>query len=443
MIPVASKSRPRLLEEIGCYMSSESDTRDYSSSTLGGGGGGGGDLAAASDPPEHHVQNPGLFGPRFRNIWDTWTYPTLKNVFRMLRDKDDAPRDFAFRMLKGWGGWLSSNRDPTSEDFLSIFPPIPLDTRRLHEITALQDEGDGGICVTWLGHSSCLVQMNGVSFLTDPVFQERCSPLPAFGPKRVVPCPLNLATCSDAELPPLDFVVISHSHYDHLCKRTCREIHERYRGEVKFYVPLGLASWMRKNIGPDIQVKEMDWWQETEIEVKGVEEEDEEEDEEVRLRRRRRRAVRLVCLPAQHWSNRTPWDRDRTLWASWLVQGGGPKRGGHPEQQGCTPTQKFWFAGDTGYCPVFKEMGEKYGPFDVCAIPIGAYAPYWFMAPQHVDPRDAVRIHQDVGAPHTQSIAIHCATFALSREAMDEPPKLLENEMINQGLNPLKFSLLR
>lgn len=118
--------------------------------------------------------------------------------------------------------------------------------------------------------------------------------------------------------------------------------------------------------------------------------------------------VRVVCTPCQHWSARTPFDRNKTLWSSWAVVGG---------------HRRFWFGGDTGYCSVFKEIGDRLGPFDLSAIPVAAYEPRWFHRPAHLDPADAVKVHVDVRSK--RSVGVHCCTWSLTDEPLDEPPKLL------------------
>ncbi|CAG9460012.1 unnamed protein product [Pedinophyceae sp. YPF-701] len=359
------------------------------------------DVAASDDAdlPAHHVRNAGMFGPRFQNPFPEWRFPTLSELWKVLCTKIDGSRMIVDRLTKGGGSKLVGNAAPTEADFLRAFPTEDVDVDGMRS-----GPPGGGVQVTWLGHSSCLVQLGGVSFLTDPVFAERASPVQWFGPKRVVPCPLDLDALSDDELPPLDFVVISHSHYDHLCLPTCRQLSRRYGASITFYVPLGLREWFARNV-PGAVAVELDWWETVE-----------------------HNGVRVVCAPAQHWSNRSPLDRDRTLWASWAVLGPGAG-------------ERFWFAGDTGYSKTLVEdLRAHLAPLDVCAIPIGAYEPFWFMEPQHVDPAHAVRIHAELGA--RASFGIHCCTFNLAMEPLDEPPMRLEKEVVSQGLDPGAFVVL-
>jgi len=248
--------------------------------------------------------------------------------------------------------------------------------------------------VTWLGHATVLVQHGGISFLTDPHLTDHASPLPFGGPKRVVPPALKVE-----ELPAVDFVLISHNHYDHLDHTTVVALGNR----VHWFVPLGLRQWLeRRDIDPD-RITEMDWWQ---VETFGA-------------------TVQVVATPSQHWSKRTPFDTNKTLWASWHVNING---------------FKTWFAGDTGYHPKrFQRIGTELGPHDLALIPIGAYGPRYFMLPQHVDPPLAVRAHLDVRSKH--SVGIHWGTFELTHEPFLEPRALLQEAV--QDLNSGVFETLK
>lgn len=229
--------------------------------------------------------------------------------------------------------------------------------------------------ITWLGHATTLVQFDNVTVLTDPILSERASPFQLIGPKRYrsFPCDVN-------ELPLIDAVVISHNHYDHLDVDSVQSLNYRFGDKLRWYVPLGLAQWMKEN-GPE-NVVELNWWESSCISKKSD--------------------VLFVFTPAQHWSKRTLTDDNIVLWGSWSIIG---------------PKHRFFFAGDTGYCNSFKQIGNMYGPFDVAAIPIGAYEPRWFMLPQHVSPEEAVRIHEDVKSK--SSVGIHWGTFSLAHEVIN------------------------
>jgi N-acyl-phosphatidylethanolamine-hydrolysing phospholipase D len=229
--------------------------------------------------------------------------------------------------------------------------------------------------VTWIGHATTLVQYQGINILTDPQFSKRASPFTFMGPKRATPPALRID-----QLPPIDFVLISHNHYDHLDKQTVKTL----GNSTTWVVPLGLKQWFA-NLGVT-KVIEFDWWETQTIGKASV-----------------------TATPTQHWSARGLGDRNQALWASWAVQIG---------------DFKFWFAGDTGYNDkIFPEIGNRCGPFDLALIPVGGYDPRWFMKPMHLDPEEAVQVHKDVRSKY--SLGIHWGAFALTSEPIDEPPKRL------------------
>ena len=250
--------------------------------------------------------------------------------------------------------------------------------------------------LTWIGHATFLLQVGGVNILTDPHLTARASPSRLLGPKRWVPPALTLN-----QLPHIDLVVLSHNHYDHLDTETVRHLYRQPGGAPQFYVPLGLARWFASHGIP--AVREHDWWQ---IGHHGE--------------------LRLTFTPAQHWSARTVWDRNQTLWGGWRLD--------HPRLS-------FFFAGDTGYSQDFKDIRARLGPVDLAALPIGAYAPRWFMRASHVDPAEAVQIHLDLEA--RQSIAMHWGTFVLTDEPLDEPPHRLRAALRAQGLMDEVFRVMQ
>ncbi|MGD2113369.1 MAG: MBL fold metallo-hydrolase [Gammaproteobacteria bacterium] len=251
---------------------------------------------------------------------------------------------------------------------------------------------------TWIGHATLLVQMDGFNILTDPHFSERASPVQWAGPRRVVAPGIRLE-----ELPAIDYVVISHDHYDALDADSIRGLFERPGGEqTTFVVPLQLGGWLRER--GITRVVELDWWES-----------------------HQQAGIRLTAVPSQHWSKRTPFSTNTTLWAGWAIR---------------SPSFSFYFCGDTGYYqPMFREIGDRLGPFDLAAIPIGAYAPRWFMQGKHLDPEEAVRVHQDVRA--RKSIGIHWGTFILSDEPLDEPPQRLRQALRDSGMAAEEFLVLR
>jgi N-acyl-phosphatidylethanolamine-hydrolysing phospholipase D len=255
---------------------------------------------------------------------------------------------------------------------------------------------------TWIGHATVLVQCGGLNVLTDPVFSERASPLPFAGPTRAQPPGIPLA-----DLPPIDVVVISHNHYDHLDLASVRELDARAHGHTLFLVPLGLKAWFADQ--GITNVIELDWWD-----------------------RQRVGGVEFELVPVQHWSARGLDDRNRTLWGGWAV---------------FAPDLRWYFSGDTGYSKLFAQTREKLAShlrdghlFDVALLAIGAYEPRWFMSAQHMNPAEAVQAHKDVAA--RRSIGIHWGTFALTDEALDQAPRDLAAARAQQGVPEQDFFVL-
>lgn len=250
---------------------------------------------------------------------------------------------------------------------------------------------------TWIGHSTVLLQHKGLNVLTDPVFSDYASPFSFAGPKRITSPAVAIA-----DLPPIDVVVISHNHYDHLDTASIKAL----GNAPHYYVPLGVKAWMiKKGINPS-QVDELDWWETRQLTVKGVD-------------------IEITATPTQHFSGRGLFDRDKTLWASWALSWAG---------------FTAWFGGDTGYNnSQFAEIGRRLPNIDLGIIPVGAYAPQWFMGRIHVNPEEAVRIHQDIGA--RRSMGIHWGTFILTAEEIDEPPKRLAAALTQANLPAESFSV--
>ena len=251
--------------------------------------------------------------------------------------------------------------------------------------------------LTWLGHASFLFQHKGLNVLTDPVLSDRASPFRLIGPRRFTPPALTVA-----DMPPIDLVLISHNHYDHLDEATVRQLHRRFGSDLRFCIPMGLRRWFEKRGIHNLL--ELDWWQSAPLTGNSE----------------------VFCLPAQHFSGRTPTDTNASLWCSWLLEMDG---------------FRLYFGGDTGYGRVFRHIGELFAPIDLALLPIGAYDPRWFMAPVHVAPEEAARIHQDIGA--RQSVAMHWGTFVLTDEPMDEPPRRLRLALERQGLNESAFRVMQ
>jgi len=265
----------------------------------------------------------------------------------------------------------------------------------------------GAMQATWLGHASCLVQWHGWNILADPIFSERCSPVQFVGPARLRPSP-----CQAADLPDLDVVVISHSHYDHLDVNSVRALVKTFPA-VMWFVPLGMKAWMA-DCGV-YNVVEMDW------------------SESVTLPCSRKETTRppltVRCIPCQHWCKRTPFDTNKCLWCSWIVS--------------TTKSASYFFGGDTGYCSMFSKAGDLYGPLHLSAIPMGAYgheAEAWFHQTNHMNPEEAVLCHMDLKSKY--SIGIHWGTFQLTAEDLMEPPKRLKAALLDKGLAENSFVVL-
>ena len=258
---------------------------------------------------------------------------------------------------------------------------------------------DGRPRVWWLGHACVLLRLNVLWLLTDPVLSYRASPLSFAGPARKVGCVVDVAS-----LPAIDAVMISHNHYDHLDRETVKALAQRSKRQpqaTRFLVPLGLAAKLRGWGCADVH--ELDWWQRVE-----------------------HRGLGFDCVPAQHWSARGLRDRNRTLWCGWTAR---------------SADFGFYFAGDTGYWPGLAEIATHTGAIDLAALPIGAYAPRWFMQGQHIDPEQALQLHRELGIKH--SLAIHWGSFELADDALDEPPQKLRAALAVAGLSEADFWLLR
>ena len=251
-----------------------------------------------------------------------------------------------------------------------------------------------GIKITFVNHATFLIQVDGLNILTDPIWSYRASPFQWIGPKRMRPPGIRFE-----DLPEIDLVLISHNHYDHLDIHTLIKLKESF--DPLIITPLGVSLYLKEN--GITKTIELDWWNKNQI----------------------KDSTSVSAVPAQHFSGRGLTDRDKTLWAGYVLQ---------------TPSGNIYFAGDTGYDGFFKEIGQRFSPINVALIPIGAYKPRWFMSPIHVDPAEAVQIHQDVGAH--QSIGMHFGTFPLADDGMDEPVKDLDDAKREGGIGEKDFITL-
>ena len=235
-----------------------------------------------------------------------------------------------------------------------------------------------GARITFINHTTFLIQTDGMNILTDPVYSERVSPFTFAGPRRMRPPGIRFE-----DLPKIDLVLLSHNHYDHLDAATVSRLKKKF--DPLFVVPLGVAPFLRKlNIK---RLEELDWWQKFSI-----------------------ASFLISCVPAQHFSGRGFFDRDQTLWCGYVVK---------------SKTMNLCFVGDTGYNNhTFKEISDRIGDIDLAIIPIGAFKPIWFMSPIHCSPEEAVKIHLDLKA--RLSIASHFGTFPLGDDGQNEPVQELQ-----------------
>lgn len=244
--------------------------------------------------------------------------------------------------------------------------------------------------VSFVNHSTFLIQIGGYNILTDPIWSKRCSPFQWVGPERMRPPGFSMEL-----LPKIDLVLLSHNHYDHLDVNTLKAIAEKHN--PKFIVPLGVGGYLSK-LGINDSI-ELDWDATTsfgELDIKGI--------------------------SANHFTSRGLFDRDKTLWCGFLLNFNG---------------YKCYFVGDTGYGPNFKQLGEQERQIDLALIPIGAYLPKWFMSPIHISPAEAVQVHKDINSK--QSIAMHFGTFPLADDGMHTPQKELKKAISNKDMNEDEF----
>ncbi len=261
---------------------------------------------------------------------------------------------------------------------------------------------DDGVKVTWLGHASVLLQSPQTALLVDPVFSDRVSPLAFAGPAREVALPIV-----PAGLPRIGTVVLTHDHYDHLDVASVRFLQRRDR--PVFVCPLGVAAWLRRALGPDVRVAELDWWDA--VDLPG--------------------GVRATATPTKHFSGRGLTNRDGTLWCGVHLSFAAPgSESGSPGGAGSTVVYNV---GDTALAPVFAEVRERLPTADLAVVPVGAYEPRWFMSRVHVDPAGALDVFEATGA--RAMLAAHWGTFDLADEPLDEPPRLLLADAHGRGLN--------
>ena len=291
-------------------------------------------------------------------------------------------------MKKGAGdlarfGWGSLTKASTWPDWVEV-EQRKIPNERVHN----------GLSITYVNHASFLIQVDGVNILTDPIYSKRASPFQWAGPKRV-----HSPGVRFEDLPPIDVVLISHNHYDHMDEATLK----RFASDQA--QPLVLAGLGNGELLDDWQLnnhKDMDW--EDHVTHRGVE---------------------FVFTECRHRSGRGAADQMKTLWGSFVIK---------------SSVGNIYFAGDSGYSPHFKETGDKHGPFELSLLPIGAYEPRWFMRDVHVDPAEAVMAHRDLRSKF--SVGMHFGTFQLTYEPIDQPVIDLELALQQQNVDAASFITL-
>ena len=299
---------------------------------------------------------------RYKNLGETGKTHGFRDLLRWMQNRERGP-------------WSFYRNEPHGET-----PPDRV--------------GAGGLRVTYINHATWLIQLDGLNILTDPIFTWRAGPTGRLGPKRVRPAGLALE-----QLPPLDAVLVSHNHYDHLSLPSLQALAER--SAFRLVLPEGNRCLLP--VGLQHLAHELRWWQ--------------------GLRLAHRSDVFLV--PARHFSQRTAFDRNRALWGGFVL------RSAHGN---------VYFAGDTGYGPHFAMIGERFGPFRTALLPIGAYRPRWFMAPMHIDPTEALQAHRDLRS--SLSLAMHWGTFPLADDGETEPLRDLQEALRADDLSPGSFRVL-
>ncbi|KAJ7581790.1 N-acyl-phosphatidylethanolamine-hydrolyzing phospholipase D [Mycena floridula] len=350
--------------------------------------------------------------------WSNGSATSFRNPWPSFKAKTQVE---ALVAMSGAYKWPSAPKDAASQ--MGIRKP----TWGAHAVDQTK------IKSTWLGHACFLVEMpssspteRGARILFDPVFSHRCSPVQWMGPARFTPPP-----CQISDIPDMDAVVISHNHYDHLDTHTITQLSKR-KSPPHFFAPLGNQAYFRSLGIPDSHIHILDWWEGRRVEIEQPSS---------------KTTVDITCTPAQHFTGRGLTDRFKTLWASWTIE-----EVLEPDSDTRT-ARKVFFAGDTGYrsvqdgedeekvpfCPAFKEIGEKFGGFDLALIPIGAYLPRDFMSPVHCAPQDSVRVFKDIRAK--RALGMHWGTWILTGEDVLEPPKRLAEECKKIGIEEGHFGV--
>lgn len=313
--------------------------------------------------------------------------------------KNNYPNNPAYQrpetgFFESWAGRLKNWADSgASRQPLAPIAGVKPDLAFIH-----QNRGEPAL--TWIGHATFLFQSgSGVNILTDPIFDERASPLPFAGPKR-----LQAPGVALADLPHVDAILISHSHYDHLSKASLRALYRQQGGAPLLFAPLGVDLWLADNVtgGDRSRIVKLDWWDKARV-----------------------GDLEVTLLPVHHWSARSPYDRNETLWGGYAVR---------------RPGFSFFFSGDLGYSKDIGDIAARFDGFDLAAIGIGAYQPIWYRN-SHISPDEAVRIHRELRIK--RSVGMHWGTYPMGQERMDQAPRDLALARQAQGVADDAFFVLR
>ena len=391
-----------------------------------------------SAPPAPHTPHTATrtrslyYNNRFHNPWPSFKEKTLIDRLSDLRRWWASPKRRPFDPSTLPLGTLP--HAATHSDHIDLDQLLPVHTPDFQRLA--RDGGGGGrgaVGYTWIGHSTAVIQLHNLTILTDPWFSDRPSAWQRVGPRRFRP-----PACSITDLPPLDVVCISHSHFDHLDYHSVRALQERVStqqrdtGRVcRWFVPLGMKAWLMRWAAVENELcVEMDWWEERTVEAYS----DRAGDESVQASE-----YRVTCVGAQHWTSRLAMIDNRwQLWCGFVVSV--PPPPSSPPSSAAVPDplpMHIYYSGDTGYCPAFQEIGAHFSRIHLSLIPIGAYEPEWLLNGAHVHPRDSVRMHRDVHSHH--SVAVHWGTVVLSDEMVMAPKVELERAAREAGLADDEF----
>ncbi|KAJ3349388.1 hypothetical protein HDU83_000616 [Entophlyctis luteolus] len=386
-------------------------------------------VADARNEPSHNHHLPN--GSGFVNPWPSFD-----------KNRPNNPFAFLYGVIQDRIRAIGTTDKPVQEDSLTAPPVRPITKDILIKLqeqvaSAAAADGVGGMALTWLGHAAFLLTTPDANVLLDPCLSDRCSPVSFAGPRRVVRPP-----CALEDLP-VDIVVVSHNHYDHLDINTMTSL-ARANKDIIFFVPLG-----NKKLLIDAGIKnvvECDWWDSYEVvRNKPVQATSPTKTSNFSWFNEKfsNQPLTITCTPCQHFSSRTLFDRNETLWSSWYIS---------------TPKTRFFFGGDTGYrsvslediknktesalptCPAFREVRTRLGSPHLSALPIGAYEPRHMLSPVHLNPYDAVDVHVELGS--RKSVAMHWGTFGLGMEAIMAPPRMLREALAARGIGTGEFMVV-